>query len=92
LEKDFVLKNYFDNWGSRCYAFSSELGGNFMLSKYSKKTIHNLDFDIDVFKEMGGKFIISAVRINTLKNERYNLLKTFTDENSFWKIYLYAVS
>lgn len=91
LDKDLVLKKYFDNWGSRCYAFSSELGKNFMVSKHITKKIEHLNFDLDAFNQMGGQYIISAVEINSNDQERYMLKKTFESKEGFWKIYLYQI-
>jgi len=91
LDKDPVLKKYFDNWGSRCYAFSSELGENFMYGKNNTKEIQHPAFDLDAFRELGGRYIISAVKISAINNERYVLQKTFESESSFWKIYLYEI-
>jgi hypothetical protein len=91
LNKDFILKNYFDNWGSRCYAFSAELGKNFMFDKRAQKKVEQLNFDLDAFKKMGGEYIISAVEINPNNNPEYILQKTFESKDSFWKIYLYQI-
>jgi hypothetical protein len=89
LDKDSSLKNYFDNWGSRCYAFSAELGQN-----YNNRTpleIQHLDFDYDEFKNMGGVFIISSAPINLNNNNRIHYLTSFANTDSYWKIYLYEV-
>lgn len=91
LDKNKELRDYFDNWGSRCYAFSSELGVNFMYEKSSIKKIEHLDFNVDAFHQLGGNYIISAVEINTIINNKYILKKIFENKDSFWKIYLYEV-
>jgi len=89
LDKDKELKDYYDNWGSRCYAFSSEIKRDFLNSNHHK--IEQLDFNFDVLKKMGGEFIISCAEINTINNSRVRLLKTFVNTDSYWKIYLYEV-
>lgn len=89
LSKDSNLKEYFDTWGSRCYAFSSELGRDFVTS--NPKKINRLDYNFKVLKEMGCEYIISKVEINTEINSRLNLLKIFNNKNSYWTIYLYNV-
>jgi hypothetical protein len=93
LDKSQKQKDYFDNWGSRCYAFSSELGGmaSQLIGKDSAKVIKKLDFDVGAIKELGGKYIISSVLIDPANNPSFILKKTFDNEESFWKIYLYEV-
>ena len=92
LSKDYEIKSYFDDWGSRCYAFSAELGRSYLFGKNSKKKIDHLDYDTSAFKTMGGQYIISALEIDTLTNKNYNLCKVFENKQSYWKIYLYKVA
>ncbi|MBN2165257.1 MAG: hypothetical protein JW717_03170 [Marinilabiliaceae bacterium] len=87
LNKDKTLKDYFDNWGSRCYLFSSELKQNYLFGKDNNKEITNLSIDINQFKKMGGHYIISSVKVNNINELGLVLDKTF--EGEFWKIYLY---
>jgi hypothetical protein len=87
LNKSPNIQESFDHWGARCYAFSSELGKDFLNPK--PKQIENLEFDFNAFKQMGGKFIISSAQI--VNNSNLKLLKEFKHTNSFWTIYLYQV-
>jgi hypothetical protein len=89
LNKKEELKDYFDNWGSRCYAFSSEFGRDFL--NPGKNKIEHLDFNYDAFKNLGGDYIISSVEVDTIINDRVKLLQTFNKDNGFWKIRLYEV-
>jgi hypothetical protein len=89
LDKNDELRDYFDNWGSRCYAFTSELGRDF-LNPHPQK-IEHLDYNFDALKNLGGKFIISSAEINSEKNSRLKLLKIFINQNSYWQIYLYEI-
>lgn len=90
LDKNGNLKEYYDNWGARCYAFSAELGQNFASSDFRR--IEKLDYDFLELKKMGCHFIISQAEINTHSNKEIMLLKSFEKGNdSFWKIYLYKV-
>lgn len=89
LNKNEKLKKYFDNWGNRCYAFSSELDFNFMLQKNTGKTIENLEYNFEKAKKMNAKYVFSAVPINN--NPNLNYLKTFTHSNSLWEIYIYEI-
>ncbi len=89
LNRDLKLKNYFDGWGSRCYAFSSELHGNFMVNKNDSISIDRLEYNWLAFKEMKGKYILSAVKINLVNNPQLRLIKLFDKENYFRHIFLY---
>jgi uncharacterized protein DUF6044 len=91
LDKDNDLKNYFDKWGSRCYIFSAELGRNYLYGKNSGKTIENLNLDFSALKEMGCRYILSAVAINNLNPLNAVFEKKFEDKESYWDIYLYKL-
>jgi len=91
LKKSKEIKDYFDTWGSRCYAFSSELNRKYTISKNNRIIIKSLDFDFDALKILGDRFIISTVLIDPTYNKRVMLRKSFEHRDSFWKIYLYEV-
>ncbi len=91
LDKNATLKKYFDTWGGRCYIFVAELGKKYEYRKNSKKKIENLDLNTEVFKEMGGKYIFSAVPIVNAKSNGLLFKKAFDDKDSAWRIYLYEV-
>jgi len=89
LEKSEYLSANFNNWGSRCYAFSSELRG-FRYYKGNNENIQQMDYNFSHYKSMGGKYIISAVKINENKDE-LKFLNKFENDDSAWDIYLYEV-
>ncbi|GIN40502.1 putative membrane protein YkoS [Heyndrickxia oleronia] len=89
LAKNKTIRVYFDEWGGRCYMFSSELGKHYMFKKHTKKRVKNLELNTEVFKEMGGRFIFSAVPIDNAINNNLALEKVFESKSSAWKIYLY---
>jgi hypothetical protein len=89
LDKNAEIKDYFDNWGSRCYLFSAELGADCMWSKDRNGKVTNLEFNTPKFKEMGGKYILSAVEIKN--SDLLGLTPDKIFEGDFWKIYLYQV-
>jgi hypothetical protein len=91
LNKSPDLKSYFDQWGGRCYIFVSELGENYMFSKNSTKQIKHLQLNTAVLKQMGGKYILSAVPIMNFKENHLAFEKSFESKDSYWKIYLYKV-
>lgn len=91
LAKSKELKSFFDDWGGRCYMFSSELGERYAFSKYSSVVIHHLDIDAQALKQMGGDYVISSVPIENAKGNRLELQKIFNSREAYWKIYLYQV-
>lgn len=95
LDKSPKLKNYFDNWGGRCYAFVAELDQDGEIAdvylKPNPPKINNLDFDFKVLKQMGGEYILSSAEIDTKNNQSIQLLRTFKHQGYYWKIHLYKV-
>ncbi|KKI90937.1 membrane protein, partial [Bacillus sp. SA1-12] len=91
LTKNKTIRTYFDEWGGRCYIFTDELGKHYMFKKNSKKTLKNLELNMDAFKELGGLYIFSAVPIENAKENHLLLERTFQSDLSVWKIYLYKV-
>lgn len=89
LAKNKRIRIYFDEWGGRCYLFTDELGKHYMFKKNSKKTLKNLELNIDIFKEMGGRYIFSAVPIDNAVRNKLTLENVFESRQSVWKIYLY---
>ncbi|MEQ2525351.1 DUF6044 family protein [Bacillaceae bacterium CLA-AA-H227] len=89
LAKNKRIRTYFDEWGGRCYLFTDELGKHYMFKKNSKQKLINLELNTDAFKEMGGRFLFSAVPIKNAKENHLQLEKTFTNKDAAWKIYLY---
>lgn len=89
LEKNKTIRIYFDEWGGRCYLFTAELGKHYMFKKNSKKRLKNLELNIEPFKEMGGKYILSAIPIDNAEENQLRLNEIFTHKDAAWKIYLY---
>jgi hypothetical protein len=91
LAKNKSIRTYFDEWGGRCYLFTDELGKHYMFKKNSKKRLKNLELNIEPFKEMGGKYIFSAVPIDNAKDNGLELERIFTEKTTVWKIHLYSI-
>jgi hypothetical protein len=91
LEKNKTIRTYFDQWGGRCYIFTDELGKHYMFKKNSKKRLKNLELNMEPFKAMGGKYILSAIPIDNAKENQLVLEKVFHSKPSAWKVYLYKV-
>ncbi|WP_085522194.1 DUF6044 family protein [Tuberibacillus sp. Marseille-P3662] len=91
LEKNANIRGYYDNWGSRCYIFTDDLGQHYMFTKDTNETLNHLNLNIKQLKNMGGDYILSAVKIGNPDDNRLRLLKVFTKPSSPWKIHLYQV-
>ena len=92
LGKNETTRKYFDDWGSRCYAFTNETGTYSMITKSSNRSIQHLDFNTTALKNMGGKYIFSAVEIKNYAENNLSYKKTFESAESPWKIWLYRVN
>lgn len=91
LDKSPPLREYFDGWGNRCYLFSSELGLDCMCGGRDRRTVQHLQIDSRQLRNMGGEYVISAVRIENCESSGLHLDKHFSTPGSFWDIYLYDV-
>ncbi|MCM3765915.1 DUF6044 family protein [Neobacillus niacini] len=89
LVKNKAIRKYFDQWGGRCYLFTAQLGKRYMIKKDSKRRLKNLELNTDVFKEMGGRYIFSALPIDNAAENQLTLERVFQSKTSAWKVYLY---
>ena len=94
LDKDEVIRKYYDNWGSRCYLFSAELdekGNRYMCGKLQSIIIEHLDIDSKVLKEIGCQYILSAVDIRNYRDLNLEYLDSFSTDHSFWNLRVYKI-
>lgn len=97
LEKSEYWRSYYDGWGSRFYIMVRDLqtyeSYAFMLRKrpvrYYNIRIEHLSFDTALFKQMGGKYIFSAVHIANSQEIGLRSVDMFERPDSPWQIYLY---
>jgi hypothetical protein len=93
LNKNPRRLRYFDHWGSRCYVFVAELeNAGFLITKDKKIQVDNLELNTNALKEMGGKYIFSAVEVRNAGYNNLKLLKVFEKDKLPWRIYLYEVN
>ena len=92
LEKNPKLKSYFDDWGSRVYLFNSYTLKNMLVQGGDNLTLQKLEFDWNAFYDLGGRYILSALEIDTLANPELRLEQVFEKPSSAWDIYLYRVT
>ncbi len=63
LEKSPDLRSHFDNWGSRVFVFSSELGRNYMVRRKEAITLKELAVRTDLLFKYGVRYVLSSVQI-----------------------------
>jgi hypothetical protein len=65
LRKSPALRAYFENWGSRCYVFSSELGVQHDIRTIADppRRIQRLEIDGAALRSMGADYVFSALPI-----------------------------
>lgn len=91
LAKNEIVRWKFDNHGSRCYLFASELDNDFLHTKHRKHVVQHLDIDTQKLKNIGCSYIISAVKIMNSADLNLKLEKVFERDDSPWQIFLYSL-
>ena len=92
LAKDKALADYFYQWGSRAYLFSSELQRDCFCTKTSaKRKVNDLAFDTAALRDLGAAYILSAVEVANSKVLGWKLEGIFRRSDSPWQIYLYSI-
>ena len=89
LEKSPWLKEYFDEWGNRCYVFSAELG--YGSTARSVRSIEHLSLNTRALRRLGGAYVLSSLRIENSADNALRLEKIFDHEQSGRTVYLYEV-
>ncbi|MCR5688207.1 MAG: DUF6044 family protein [Lachnospiraceae bacterium] len=77
LEQDPENRDYFDNWGGKAYIFSKDT---------ESKQLFNIDgeesemlIDPVAFREMGGKYVFSTVKVTNAETLGFRLLGVYGD-------------
>lgn len=92
LDKNDWIKSHFDTWGSRCYVFSGEIPGYYMVERNSF-WFNNLQLNTAALKGLGCDYILSAAYIVNAEDNHLELLREepFYTENSYYQIYIYKI-
>lgn len=88
LEKNNSLKHYYDDWGNRCYVFSSEIPKQYYIKKDSDVKIMSLNLDYEQMKSMGCKYIFAGVPI---ADEHLALEGEYTSDDCFYRVLVYRL-
>lgn len=92
LDRDEYLRQYYDNWGNRCYLFNSECHGYYTVEKHGF-FFQDYRIDKDAFYGMGGRFLLSAAYIQNAEEQGLWLLNEvpFETEDSYYYLFVYEV-
>lgn len=91
LAKNDSIQNYFDTWGGRLYMYTDKLGKDDDLTKNSDVVLDHLNINTEALAKLGGDYIFSAVPIKNFQENDLVYERSFENNTSPWKIYLYRV-
>lgn len=93
LDKSDYVRDFFDNWGNRCYITTAEQANYYTFEKKWNSVIYDLDLNMDQLKKMDCKYIFSAAYLMNAEEKGLSLLQEapFETENSWYHIYVYVV-
>lgn len=92
LERSDYLREYYDDWGNRCYLFSSESPGYYTIEK-GGFYFQDYRLDAGALKELGGDYLLSAAYIANAAEQGLILMNgdPLETEDSYYRIYIYEV-
>lgn len=93
LLKSEYLRAYYDDWGNRCYLFSSESPGYYTIGK-GNFVFLNLQLDTKALKQLGCDYILSAAYILNPENNNLTLLSEVPLEtaDSYYELFVYKIN
>ncbi len=89
LSRNQLIADDFDNWGSRCYLYDDSVGLERRIHINRGSSTRSLDIDTELFKKLGGRYVISSVEIEELSP---GLEHVGFFDNGIWAIHLYRVN
>lgn len=93
LEKSDYVRDFFDNWGNRCYITTAEQANYYTFEKKWNSVIYDLDLNIEKLKEMNCEYIFSAAYIMNAEEMGLKLIQEtpFETEGSWYHIWVYEI-
>lgn len=82
-------RDNFDNWGARAYLYSASGENTTLPYRNLELEDQNLSIDLQAFKDLGGKYIFSRVKISNQQELGLSLKGTYFGDNSPYVIYVY---
>lgn len=92
LDKQPGSAAYYDNWGARCYLFSGQYSSIVNAYRDYEYTNDELCINTDAFKNVGGRYIFSRVKLDNAKDMGFDEIGVFEDESSTYTVYVYRTS
>jgi len=96
INKSDYIRTKFDDYGSRCYFFSSEVREHWhenqgqLITKYDGDIrIKNLAINTGEMKKLKCNFIVSTVIIDNTKDLKLKLVDNITSSSSIYSLYIY---
>jgi len=92
LERNDWIRTYYDDWGNRCYLYSSEIPGYFNIQKGSF-WYNDLRLNTRALRDLGCDYILSAAYIVNAEQLQLELLtpEPCTQDDSYYNIYIYKL-
>lgn len=93
LEKSDYVRDFFDNWGNRCYITTAEQANYYTFEKKWNSVIYDLDLNIEKLEEMNCQYIFSAAYIMNAEEMGLELIREtpYETEGSWYHIWVYEV-
>jgi hypothetical protein len=92
LAKSPELQRYFDDWGSRCYLFSAELGRNFRVARTEQAVVRDWRFNARAFRQLGGRYVLAAARLARPAAAGLRLVGYYSAPGAYWGLYIYEAA
>ena len=93
VEPEFEInreaQEYFDSWGGRMYLYNADVSYNVTREQSTEPV--DLHIDMDVYREFGGKYILSRVPIGNADSLGLLLKKQYVGEY-YYNMYVYEVN
>ncbi|MDR0827113.1 MAG: DUF6044 family protein [Desulfovibrio sp.] len=91
LEKDPVIREYFDDWGSRCYIFQAHA----LDWMRNESKAQHVDLNYEQLRQMNVSYIVSSVAMDTENSadiELVSITPRLSPQESYWEnIYVYKI-
>ncbi|MCR4788087.1 MAG: DUF6044 family protein [Lachnospiraceae bacterium] len=92
LERVPESKEYFDNWGARCYMYSGTYVSNTNAYRDYDITEEDLYINLDAFKDWGGRYIFSRMELTNAEEVGLDFIDEYSDKNSPYDVYVYRTT
>lgn len=96
LIRPVLLKNKiindFNSWGARAYIFSKDFDWWYGCNTEPMRQEYNMFIDSEIFRQMGGKYVFSRVKIINNEDLNLSLIKKFEDADSIYDVYVYKLN